>query len=278
MHTLLLLQEYFLSSSSSSSVYFVEPLHSEYCEMSQRLLSLRSSSSSSSSPVASVCFVVKKRTIMSSTRIRRRSTDNALNRVKSIAKDRAEEDHRSAINENERLVKEGDEIPEAKLSFFDYEGNLQTMETKNIFSKENTVVIFAVPGAFLPTCTNKHLPGFIDLAQEMKQHGCDLLCCVAVNDAFTMDAWGKAVGCAGSVVMFGDGSAEFTKKLGCELDLRDKGLGVRSRRYAMIVRGGVVEYLEMERGGAFTSSRAETVLAKLIEIEKKKKNERTNER
>ena len=247
--------------------------------MSQRLLSLRSSSSSSS-PDASVCFVVKKRTIIiSSTRIRRGTDNNALNRVKSNGKDRAEEeDNRSAINENERLVKEGDEIPEAKLSFFDYEGNLQTMETKNIFSKEKTVVIFAVPGAFLPTCTNKHLPGFIDLAQEMKAHGCDLLCCVAVNDAFTMDAWGKAVGCAGSVVMFGDGSAEFTKKLGCELDLRDKGLGVRSRRYAMIVRGGVVEYLEMERGGAFTSSRAETVLAKLIEIEKKKKNERTNER
>lgn len=132
-------------------------------------------------------------------------------------------------------------------------------------SKGKTIVVFAVPGAFLPTCTNKHLPGFIDLAAKMKSAGCDLIACVSVNDAFVMDAWGKAVGAA-PVLMCGDGSGDFTRKLGCELDLMDKGLGVRSRRYAMIIKDGIVEYIEMERGGAFTRSRAEDVLQVLEEI------------
>ena len=169
-------------------------------------------------------------------------------------------------NNNKRVIQKGDEIPDASLQYFDHEGNLQSIGTKTLCSKGKTIVVFAVPGAFLPTCTNKHLPGFIDLAAQMKQAGCDLIACVSVNDAFVMDAWGKAVGAA-PVLMCGDGSGDFTRTLGCELDLMDKGLGVRSRRYAMIVKDGVVEYIEMERGGAFTRSRAEDVLRVLEKIQ-----------
>lgn len=166
------------------------------------------------------------------------------------------------------LIKKGDSIPNSSLQYFDHEGNLQSIETATqLCAKGKTIVIFAVPGAFLPTCTNKHLPGFIDLAAEMKSAGCDLIACVSVNDAFVMDAWGKAVGAA-PVLMCGDGSGDFTRKLGCELDLMDKGLGIRSRRYAMIIKDGVVEYIEMERGGAFTRSRAEDVLQVLEKINK----------
>lgn len=166
------------------------------------------------------------------------------------------------------LIKKGDAIPNSSLQYFDHEGNLQSIETATqLCAKGKTIVIFAVPGAFLPTCTNKHLPGFIDLAAEMKSAGCDLIACVSVNDAFVMDAWGKAVGAA-PVLMCGDGSGDFTRKLGCELDLMDKGLGIRSRRYAMIIKDGIVEYIEMERGGAFTRSRAEDVLQVLEKINK----------
>ena len=188
--------------------------------------------------------------------------------TKAVAYPNEREDKQQQQPEHElhhRLIKKGDRIPTSSLQYFDHEGNLQSIETSQLCSKGKTIVVFAVPGAFLPTCTNKHLPGFIDLAAKMKQAGCDLIACVSVNDAFVMDAWGKAVGAA-PVLMCGDGSGDFTRKLGCELDLMDKGLGVRSRRYAMIVKDGIVEYIEMERGGAFTRSRAEDVLQVLEEI------------
>jgi peroxiredoxin len=190
--------------------------------------------------------------------------------TKAVAYPNEREDKQQQQQQHERehhqqLIKKGDRIPTSSLQYFDHEGNLQSIETSQLCSKGKTIVVFAVPGAFLPTCTNKHLPGFIDLAAKMKQAGCDLIACVSVNDAFVMDAWGKAVGAA-PVLMCGDGSGDFTRKLGCELDLMDKGLGVRSRRYAMIVKDGIVEYIEMERGGAFTRSRAEDVLQVLEEI------------
>jgi len=188
--------------------------------------------------------------------------------VDAVARPPNEQEERKGNNNNnnKRVIQKGDEIPDASLQYFDHEGNLQSIGTKTLCSKGKTIVVFAVPGAFLPTCTNKHLPGFIDLAAQMKQAGCDLIACVSVNDAFVMDAWGKAVGAA-PVLMCGDGSGDFTRTLGCELDLMDKGLGVRSRRYAMIVKDGVVEYIEMERGGAFTRSRAEDVLRVLEKIQ-----------
>lgn len=185
--------------------------------------------------------------------------------TKAVAYPNEREDKQQHEQHHQQLIKKGDRIPTSSLQYFDHEGNLQSIETSQLCSKGKTIVVFAVPGAFLPTCTNKHLPGFIDLAAKMKQAGCDLIACVSVNDAFVMDAWGKAVGAA-PVLMCGDGSGDFTRKLGCELDLMDKGLGVRSRRYAMIVKDGIVEYIEMERGGAFTRSRAEDVLQVLEEI------------
>ena len=188
--------------------------------------------------------------------------------VDAVARPPNEQEDRKGndTNTNNRVIQKGDEIPDASLQYFDHEGNLQSIGTRTLCSKGKTVVVFAVPGAFLPTCTNKHLPGFIDLAAQMKQAGCNLIACVSVNDAFVMDAWGKAVGAA-PVLMCGDGSGDFTRTLGCELDLMDKGLGVRSRRYAMIVKDGIVEYIEMERGGAFTRSRAEDVLRVLEKIQ-----------
>ena len=188
--------------------------------------------------------------------------------VDAVARPPNEQEDRKGndANTNNRVIQKGDEIPDASLQYFDHEGNLQSIGTRTLCSKGKTVVVFAVPGAFLPTCTNKHLPGFIDLAAQMKQAGCNLIACVSVNDAFVMDAWGKAVGAA-PVLMCGDGSGDFTRTLGCELDLMDKGLGVRSRRYAMIVKDGIVEYIEMERGGAFTRSRAEDVLRVLEKIQ-----------
>ena len=92
---------------------------------------------------------------------------------------------------NNRVIQKGDEIPDASLQYFDHEGILQSIGTRTLCSKGKTIVVLLVPGAFLPTCTNKHLPGFIDLAAQMKQAGCDLIACVSVNDAFVMDAWGK---------------------------------------------------------------------------------------
>ena len=103
------------------------------------------------------------------------------------------------------------------------------------------VVLFAVPGAFTPTCSLKHLPGFIEKAEELKARGVDTIACVAVNDAFVMDAWGKSVGADGKVVMLADGSGLFAKAIGTELDLTDKGLGLRSRRYAMLADDGAVK-------------------------------------
>lgn len=130
-------------------------------------------------------------------------------------------------------------------------------------TKGKKVVLFAVPGAFTPTCSLKHLPGFIEKADELRAKGVDTIGCVSVNDAFVMDAWGKSVGADGKVVMLADGSAIFARAVGAELDLTDKGLGVRSRRYAMLLDDGVVKVLNLEEGGAFTVSSAEDILSAL---------------
>jgi len=125
------------------------------------------------------------------------------------------------------------------------------------------VVLFAVPGAFTPTCSQKHLPGFIAAAEEIKEKGVDLIGCLSVNDVFVMDAWGKHVNTDGKVMMLADGSALFTQALGVSLDLTDKGLGIRSRRYSMLVDDGVVQVLNLEEGGAFTVSGPDEILAAL---------------
>ncbi|OZC37544.1 peroxiredoxin [Marinobacter vinifirmus] len=122
-------------------------------------------------------------------------------------------------------------------------------------------MLFAVPGAFTPGCTATHLPGFVVNSDKIKATGVDAIVCTAVNDAFVMDAWGKSQN-AGEIIMAGDGNAEFAKAIGLELDLTERGLGVRSKRYAMIVNDGKVELLNIDTTGIDTSS-AETILAAL---------------
>jgi peroxiredoxin len=149
-----------------------------------------------------------------------------------------------------------------KFNYFDAEGNMQETTVGNL-TKGKKVVLFAVPGAFTPTCSLKHLPGFIEKADELKARGVDTIACVSVNDAFVMDAWGKSVGADGKVLMLADGSALFARAIGAELDLNDKGLGLRSRRYAMLTDDGTVKVVNMEEGGAFTVSSADDILAAL---------------
>ena len=132
-----------------------------------------------------------------------------------------------------------------------------------IFSKGRKVVLFAVPGAFTPTCSAKHVPGFLNNAAEIKAKGVDAIACVSVNDAFVMGAWGKDQGVGDNIAMLADGSGDFTKAAGLELDLSERGLGVRSKRYAMVVEDGVVKTLNEEEGGALSISSAENVLEAL---------------
>jgi glutaredoxin/glutathione-dependent peroxiredoxin len=136
------------------------------------------------------------------------------------------------------------------------------ISTEEIFAGKK-VVLFAVPGAFTPTCSAKHLPGFVEKAAEIKGKGVDTVACLAVNDAFVMGAWGKAQNTDGKVLMLADGAAAFTKQLGLELDLTGPGMGVRSKRYAMIVDNGVVKALSVEAPGAFEVSSADAILRAL---------------
>jgi glutaredoxin/glutathione-dependent peroxiredoxin len=130
-------------------------------------------------------------------------------------------------------------------------------------AKGKRVVIFGVPGAFTPTCSEKHLPGFIANADKIKAKKVDEIWCLAVNDEFVMGAWGKERKAAGSVRMMADGSATYTKALGLDTDQTARGRGVRSRRYSMLVEDGVVKILNVEEPGKFEVSDAETMLGQL---------------
>jgi peroxiredoxin len=122
-------------------------------------------------------------------------------------------------------------------------------------------VLFAVPGAFTPTCSEAHLPGYVVLADKLKEKGVELIACVSVNDAFVMKAWGETQNAA-EILMLGDGDASFTKALGLEMDTEAFG-GIRSQRYAMIIKDGVVQQVNVEEAGQFEASKAETILASL---------------
>jgi peroxiredoxin len=156
-------------------------------------------------------------------------------------------------------VKVGDSIPSMKLMMATAEGPKE-VSTDDLF-KGKKVVMFAVPGAFTPTCSAKHLPGFVQNAEAIKAKGVDTVVCVAVNDAFVMGAWGKDQGVSDKVVMLSDGSAALTKALGLELDLTARGLGVRSQRYALVAEDGKVTHLAVEAPGGFEVSKAESILA-----------------
>ncbi len=155
----------------------------------------------------------------------------------------------------------GERIPAGKLKTMTAEGP-KDISTDEIFNGKK-VVLFAVPGAFTPTCSAKHLPGFVEKAAQIKAKGVDTVACVAVNDAFVMGAWGKAQNVGDKVLMLADGSGDFTKAVGLELDLKANGMGVRSKRYAMVVDNGVVKTLNVEAPGAFEVSSADAVLKAL---------------
>ena len=157
-------------------------------------------------------------------------------------------------------IQEGDRLPEATLHVMQ-DGRPTAVTTGEIFGGKK-VVLFAVPGAFTPTCSQAHLPGYVANADGIKAKGVDSIVCVAVNDAFVMDAWG-ADGNAEELVMAGDGNGEFTAAIGLEMDGRGFGLGTRSERYAMIVDDGVVTKLAVEAPGAFEVSKAEAILEAL---------------
>ncbi|KAK7337182.1 hypothetical protein VNO77_17744 [Canavalia gladiata] len=155
----------------------------------------------------------------------------------------------------------GDKLPESTLSYLDSAGEVKTTTVSEL-TKGKKAVLFAVPGAFTPTCSQKHVPGFVEKSGELKAKGVDTIACISVNDAFVMKAWKDNLKVNDEVLLLSDGNGTFTKAIGCELDLSDKpvGLGVRSRRYALLAEDGVVKLLNLEEGGAFTFSGAEDIL------------------
>jgi len=157
-------------------------------------------------------------------------------------------------------IKTGDKIPTSTLKTMGDNGP-KDITTDELFSGKK-VVLFAVPGAFTPGCSMTHLPGYVVNADKIKAKGVDTIACMAVNDAFVMDAWGKAQN-AGEILMLGDGNGEFTRALDLELDGTGFGLGMRSQRFAMIVDDGVVKHLGVEDGPGIEVSAAEAILAQL---------------
>ena len=159
-------------------------------------------------------------------------------------------------------IKAGDTLPaDVKLMEMGDAGPKQV--TVGELTKGKTVVLFAVPGAFTPTCSMKHLPGFVDKAGDIRKKGVDEIVCLSVNDAFVMGAWGKEHGAGGKVRMVADGNGEFTRALGLEMDASGFGMGSRSKRYAMLVKDGKVTELLVEPAGGLNVSSAESVLGKL---------------
>ncbi len=139
---------------------------------------------------------------------------------------------------------------------------MEEISTTTFFAGRK-VVLFSVPGAFTPTCSAQHLPGFVQNAAAIKARGVDEIVCIAVNDAFVMDAWGKSQKAGGAVTLLADGNGEFTQALGLELDGRGFGLGPRGQRFAMVVDNGTVVHLAVEEPGAFEVSSAERILTVL---------------
>jgi len=158
-------------------------------------------------------------------------------------------------------IEAGDTIPDVALYTYGADGP-EGIATGDIF-KDKKVVVFGLPGAFTPTCSAKHLPGYIANAEAIKAKGIDSIVCISVNDAFVMGAWGKEQNAGGAVTLIADGSGEFARATGLELDLTGKGLGVRCQRFSMVVDDGVVESLDIDEGGSFDKTSAEKMLEKL---------------
>ncbi|MEM7569904.1 MAG: peroxiredoxin [Pseudomonadota bacterium] len=158
-------------------------------------------------------------------------------------------------------IQVGDKIPDATLTHMTADGPAP-VTTADLFAGKK-VVLFSVPGAFTPTCSAKHLPGFVTKADEIKAKGVDTIACMSVNDVFVMDAWGKDQSTGDKVTMLADGNGDFAAALGLELDLKGFGMGPRSQRFSLIAQDGVVTHLNVEEGGAFDVSSAEHALTQL---------------
>jgi peroxiredoxin len=158
-------------------------------------------------------------------------------------------------------IKIGDAIPSMKVMTATAEGPKE-VSTDELF-KGKKVVLFATPGAFTPTCSARHLPGFVQHADLIRAKGVDRIVCMAVNDPFVMGAWAKEQGVGDGIVMLADGSATLTKAMGLELDLIGRGLGIRSQRFALVAEDGKVTHLAVEPPGGFDASKAESVLERL---------------
>lgn len=158
-------------------------------------------------------------------------------------------------------IQAGDRIPEGKLKVMGKDGPMN-VEAAELLG-QGRVVLFSVPGAFTPTCDAKHLPGFIDKAAALKARGVGKLVCLAVNDVFVMNAWGKSAGVGESIVMAADGNGEYTRALGLELDARGFGMGMRGKRFALVIENGVVKQVHVEAPGEFKVSSADYILGQL---------------
>lgn len=165
-------------------------------------------------------------------------------------------------------IKIGDRLPEGTLSEFIESPTESCAIGANTFNvgdlvKGKKIAVFGLPGAFTPTCSAKHVPGYIKLADDFKAKGVDEIWCISVNDAFVMGAWARDQKATGIVRMMGDGTAALTKAMGLDLDLTKSGMGIRSRRYSMLVEDGVVKQLNLEQPGKFEVSDANTLLAQI---------------
>jgi glutaredoxin/glutathione-dependent peroxiredoxin len=158
-------------------------------------------------------------------------------------------------------TKAGDRMPAGKFTRMTKDGP-QKLTTDELF-KGKTVVLFSVPGAFTPTCDAKHLPGFVELADQIKAKGVDTIACTAVNDVFVMNAWGKSGGVGDKILMLADGNGEYARALGLEMDATGYGMGVRGKRFAIVVKDGVATYVNVEAPGEFKVSAAEYVSKQL---------------
>ena len=169
------------------------------------------------------------------------------------------------------MIQVGDKLPAGTLNeFIEVEGNGCSIGPNSFdIAKETAgkkIALFALPGAFTPTCSAKHVPGYVEKAGDLKAAGVDEIWCVSVNDAFVMGAWGRDQKTGGKVRMMADGSADFTKATGLTLDLAARGMGLRSNRYSMLVVDGVVKSLNVEGPGKFEVSDADTMLAQARQL------------
>jgi glutaredoxin/glutathione-dependent peroxiredoxin len=158
-------------------------------------------------------------------------------------------------------IKAGEKMPEGSFTQMTKDGP-QKLASEQLFGGK-TVVLFSVPGAFTPTCDAKHLPGFVELAEQIKAKGVDTIACTAVNDVFVMNAWGKHGGVGDKILMLADGNGAYVKSLGLEMDGSKFGMGTRGQRFAIIVRDGVATQVDVEKPGEFKVSAAEYVLTQL---------------